>query len=117
MYTATRAKSVIRKSGYDLKDIDNFSFSDLTPLEASIVAECMMYPDSITRAAKEFKPNHIANYLYDLAQHFNTFYNDMSILQASSEEIKKSRLLLVACVQTILSDGLALLGIEVPEKM
>jgi arginyl-tRNA synthetase len=117
MYTATRAKSVIRKSGATEKDIEDFSFADLTPLEASIMAECLMYPDSIARAVKEFKPNHIANYLYDLAQHFNTFYNDMSILQAPSSTIKRSRLLLSACVQTILADGLSLLGIETPEKM
>ena len=56
----------------------------------------MTYPDAIRRATDEFKPNHIANYLYSLAQDFNAFYNALPILQAESEDVKKSRLLMTA---------------------
>ncbi|MBU0727194.1 arginine--tRNA ligase [Patescibacteria group bacterium] len=115
MYTATRAKSVLHKSDYT-----NFSGFDLAPVtdsERSILIQLMIYPDAVKRAAEDFKPNHIANYLYQLAQDYNTFYNGNSILKAESEELMKSRLLMTDCVVAVMEDGLALLGIEVPEKM
>jgi len=114
MYTATRAKSVIRKSG---ESISNFDLKLSDDIETNLIIDFMMYPDAVRRAAGEFKPNHIANYLYNLAQNFNTFYNAMPILQADTEELKKSRLLITACAVRIMEDGLGLLGIEVPEKM
>jgi arginyl-tRNA synthetase len=117
MYTATRAKSVIRKSGLGMEAVDDFELKLESDAETNLIIDFMMYPDAVRRAAEEFKPNHIANYLYDLAQNFNTFYNSSPILNADSEELKKSRLLLTACTVRIMEDGLALLGIEVPEKM
>ncbi len=117
MYTATRAKSVIRKSDYNMGDVDGLELKLVDNLETNLVIDFMMYPDAIRRAAEEFKPNHIANYLYNLAQNFNSFYNAMSILQADDEDLKKSRLLITACAVRIMEDGLGLLGIEVPEKM
>ena len=117
MYTATRAKSVINKSGFSMESIDNFELKSTTDSETNLVIDFMMYPDAVNRAVKEFKPNHIANYLYNLAQNFNTFYNGTPIIKAGSEELKKSRLLITACVVRIMEDGLALLGIEVPERM
>jgi arginyl-tRNA synthetase len=117
MYTATRAKSVLKKSGFSFEDIDNFNLKLDEKAEVGTVIGLMMYPDSIRRATDEFKPNHIANYLYSLAQDFNAFYNALPILQAQSEDVKKSRLLMTACVFKVMEDGLGLLGIEVPEKM
>ena len=117
MYTAVRAKSIIQKSDFDMETIDNFDLKLSDDIETNLIIDFMMYPDAIRRAAEEFKPNHIANYLYNLAQNFNTFYNAMPILQADSEELKKSRLLLTACTVLIMENGLGLLGIEVPEKM
>jgi len=117
MYTAARAKSVIRKSDYNMGNADSLELKLADNLETDLVIDFMMYPDAIRRAAEEFKPNHIANYLYNLAQNFNSFYNAIPILQADSEELKKSRLLITACTVKIMEDGLALLGIDVPDKM
>lgn len=117
MYTATRAKSVIRKSDYNMGDVDGLELKLVDNLETNLVIDFMMYPDAIRRASEEFKPNHIANYLYNLAQNFNSFYNAIPILQADDEDLKKSRLLITACAVRIMEDGLGLLGIEVPEKM
>jgi arginyl-tRNA synthetase len=116
MYTVARAKSVIRKSGLDLRDIADFDLKITIPQETEVIMQLMMYPDSIRRARDEFKPNHIANFLYQLAQDFNTFYNGNPILKAD-DNIQKSRLLITASVIKIMEDGLGLLGIEVPEKM
>lgn len=115
MYTATRAKSVLKKAG--VSNISGFKFVPETDSEHKVLIELMMYSDSIERSAEDFKPNHIANYLYQLAQDFNAFYNGNSIINAENEELKESRLLMTACTVRIMEDGLGLLGIEVPEKM
>ena len=117
MYTATRAKSIIRKSGFSEGDITNFDLLSASDAEMSVLIQLMTYPSVISHSAIDFKPNHIANYLYDLAQHFNTFYNGNPIIKAESEELKKSRLLIVASFIKVMEDGLSLLGIEIPEKM
>jgi arginyl-tRNA synthetase len=117
MYTAARAKSVMRKSGFSTEKIANFDLELSDSAETGLAIDFMIYPDAIRRAVEEFKPNHIANYLYNLAQNFNTFYNAMPILKADSKDIQQSRLLITACVVRIMEDGLGLLGIEVPEKM
>ncbi len=117
MYTATRAKSIIRKSNYSEGDITNFDLSATSDAEMIVLTHLMAYFDMISHSAKDFKPNHIANYLYELAQHFNTFYNGNPIIKAETEELKKSRLLIVASVIKVMEDGLNLLGIEIPKKM
>ena len=117
MYTATRANSVIQKSGESDGEIQEYNIHHLNSETGDkILIHLMMYPEAIKRAMEEFKPNHIANYLYQLAQDFNHFYNGTPILKAD-EENKKSRLLLTLAVKEVLKDGLNLLGIEVPEKM
>ncbi|MBN2307014.1 arginine--tRNA ligase [Candidatus Peregrinibacteria bacterium] len=117
MYTIARAKSVLRKADLKPKDCRKYDLKLDLEIEKKLMIQLMMYPDTIRRAAEEFKPNHVANYLYELAQDFNSFYNGNSILQAESKELKKSRLMLTALVIQIMSDGFKLLGLEVPEKM
>jgi arginyl-tRNA synthetase len=117
MYTIARAKSVLRKSGMSFERIDNFDLDIQLDAESKILIHLMMYPDALRRAEKDFKPNHIANYLYQLAQDYNAFYNGNPILQADSESLKKSRLLMTASVIKVMEDGFKLLGMEVPERM
>ena len=117
LYTVTRARSVLRKSGLNEADLNDFELTPAIPTEIRLLIQLLMYPDAVRRALEEFKPNHIANHLYQLAQDFNGFYNGNSILQADSEDLKKSRLLLTATVVRVMEDGLGLLGIEIPEKM
>ena len=117
MYTATRAKSVLIKSGFSESEISNFDLSTTSDSEMNVMVQLMTYANAVSHSARDFKPNHIANYLYELAQHFNTFYNNNPIIKAESEELKKSRLLIVASVVRVMEDGLSLLGIEIPEKM
>lgn len=117
MYTATRAKSLLKKGEVSTMDASKFDLNFTDALEKEVVLQIMMYPDVLRRAADEFKPNHIANYLYSLAQDFNTMYNALSVLEADSEDHKETRLLLTAAVQRVMEHGLGILGIEVPEKM
>ena len=117
MYTATRAKSLLRKADISAKAASKFELEFSDALEKGVALQLMMYPDVLSRAAEEFKPNHIANYLYSLAQDFNTMYNALPVLNAGMEKQKETRLLLTAAVLRVMEHGLGILGIEVPEKM
>ena len=116
MYTIARAKSILRKGGIDLSDVEKFDLVLSDNLETQVVLDLMMYPDVLKRAYEEFKPNHIANFLYLLAQNFNTLYNALPVLKAE-ESIRNSRLLLTGAAITVMEDAFRLLGLEVPEKM
>lgn len=117
MYTVARAKSIFRKGELEIKDCLTFDLKLSLDVEKGLMIHLLMYPDSLKRATTEFKPNHIANYLYELASAFNSFYNGNSILQADSEDLKNSRLLLTAAVIQVMEDGFGLLGMKVPERM
>lgn len=117
MYTVARAKSVLRKAGLKAKDCHKYDLILGPDTERKLMVHMMTYPEAVRRAAEEFKPNLIANFLYELAQDFNSFYNGNSILQAESEGLKKSRLMLTALVTLVMEDGFKLLGLPVPEKM
>lgn len=117
MYSVARAKSVLRKANMKIEDTRKYALSLDLPVEQALLLQLIMYPSVISRCVEDFKPNHIANYLYELAQLFNSFYNGNSILQAESSTIKESRLLLTACTIAVMEDAFKLLGLEVPEKM
>ncbi len=117
MYTVTRANSVLHKAGVGASDCRKYELKLDLDVEKKILTMLMMYPDAVSRACEEFKPNHIANYLYELAQDFNSFYNGNPILKAESKELKESRLMITALVIRVMEDGFRLLGLEVPEKM
>ena len=75
------------------------------------------FPEVVSGASAELKPNLISNYIFDLAQRFNSFYADSPVINAEDENTKEFRLLLTYCVSVVLERGLWLLGIKAPEKM
>jgi arginyl-tRNA synthetase len=123
-YTYARAKSVLEKSQSKKDDSflsDNFAplhlCPSVTPEELALLRTIYQFPEVVTKAAEDFAPNLLCNFLYDLAQKFNIFYNRCSILKADSEDLINLRLLLTAAVAQILANGLKLLGIEPLERM
>ncbi len=93
-----------------------YSFTDLVSQETELIEQLAAFPDEVERAADEYKPLVIANYVYELARRFNDFYHACPVLQA--EEPKRSaRLALVAATRQALANGLRLLGIAAPEVM
>ena len=68
-------------------------------------------------SGENFAPSIIANYAYDLAKQFNGYYHDHSILREEREEVRRMRLQLAAQVARVIRKGMALLGIDVPERM
>ena len=116
MYTLARAKSVLRKAQIDSSELSSFELDLGMDLEKELAIQMILYPEVISRAAEEFKPNLVANYLYELASTFNSFYNGSSILKAD-EMTKHSRLLLTAGVIRVMEDVFELLGMSTVERM
>ncbi len=101
-----------RVEGYD----DNFKPLE-HPLEIALARMIVKCQEYIVAAAEEYKPHLVATYLYEVAQQFNSFYNTVSVLQADSKQVRLTRLNLTKSVIRIVTEGLTILGIEVPERM
>ena len=74
-------------------------------------------PETIAAAAAAYSPAQVANYAYDLAKAFNSFYQDTPILKEENAELKQFRVQLCAVVANALKNTMNILGIEVPERM
>jgi len=117
MYGYARANSVLKKSGVSSKKISNYNLNVSLEQEIEVTIQLVMYSDTLRRAASEFKPNHIANYMYKLTQAYNSFYNGNSIIKAETDKLKESRLLLTLAYISVMKDGFSLLGIKEVESM
>jgi arginyl-tRNA synthetase len=118
-YAYARIRSVLRKEGIpgDQPVAAAGVTSPLLPAEKVLLVTAEKYPGVIAQAGEEMSPAVIANYAFELAQAFNTFYNLHSIANAESPEKKALRLRLAQLTSTILRSALGLLGIRVPERM
>jgi arginyl-tRNA synthetase len=114
-YTHARIKSVLSRAGVNYATKTNIA--EISPEERDLILALTQYPAIITEAAKGFSPAVIANYVYELAKIYNKFYHERSILQAEDETLKVFRLQLSAASAKVISQGMNLLGIEVPERM
>lgn len=116
-YTYTRARSVLAKA--DNKEAKYTSIDpqySLNPEEKAVLRLLVRYPDIVTKAAKSNEPSGVANYLFELTQRFNGFYNKHQII-AEEQANQNFRLLLTSSVAQVIKHGLTLLGIDTPPKM
>jgi len=114
-YTHARIKSVMSRAGIDYAD--KIDIQELSSVERDLIVVLTQYPTIISEAAKGFSPAIIANYIYELAKVYNKFYHEKSILQAEADLLKQFRLQLSSASAKVISKGMGLLGIEVPERM
>ena len=114
-YTHARIRSILRKAQDTLNTLN--STSPLNAKEIELIQKMNEFPAAVEQAGKDYSPSGIANYCYELTKLFNQFYHDYSILNAESEEAKNVRLVIARNVAKTLKNGMALLGIEVPERM
>lgn len=115
-YTYVRCRSVLAKSPIDLKGSEPLQDVPLNEEELSIMRSLIKFPEVIIDASLHLSPNLITNFLYDIAQKYNLFYQKHSILKAD-KETQKLRILLTHSVSQVLDNGLYLLGIQTVEKM
>ncbi len=114
-YTHARAKSVLRKAGGEQHTCPK-QIPSLAPTERGLVSSLLMFSKAIEDARSEHMPHKLANYLYQLCQDFNMFYNTESILQAEGEP-RQLRLFLTSLTATVLKSGAELLTLRVPDRM
>ncbi len=110
-YSAVRAKSILDSFS---KKIEKFNIEDLNEDEKALVKQLSMFPKIVKTSGENYKPHFIAQYLLELADIFNKFYERNRVI-GSEKEIE--RILLVKCVYIVIKNGLKLLNIEIPERM
>ncbi len=145
-YTHARIRSILRKNEENMRlgvqGVREFRSSDNTPQdqeanactpelletpelphitfeekEIELIQKMNEFGAAVEQAGKDYSPSGIANYCYELTKQFNQFYHDYSILGAETPGKKQLRLMLARNVAKIIKNGMALLGIEVPERM
>jgi arginyl-tRNA synthetase len=122
-YAYARVRSIFAKGNID---VDKFreavrvdGFKPVLKLEAEkmLAKEILKFGDAIDFAVKDYRPNLLTAYLFELANKYSTFFEQCPVLRAESESIKNSRLLLCDLTATTLNKGLELLGIKTVERM
>ena len=118
-YTYARIRSILRKAEAEGVTIPATLTGDMpiNEKEIQLVQKMNEFGAAVEQAATDYSPSGIANYCYELTKEFNQFYHDYSILNADSANEKAVRLILAGNVAKIINNGMALLGIEVPERM
>lgn len=117
-YTYARIQSVLRKANTPIDSRLSISESvTLSDKELSLIQRLVDYPVAVRQAGDEFSPAVIANYAYALACDFNSFYHDHSILNEADADKRALRLVLAQTVAKVIKSAMALLGIEVPNRM
>ena len=117
-YTYARIRSILRKA-QNIPNIPNTpnTLNILNEKEVELIQKMSEYGAAVEQAGKDYSPSGIANYCYELTKVFNQFYHDYSILNEEDEQKRQVRLVIARNVGKIIRNGMALLGIEVPERM
>ncbi len=118
-YTHARIKSILRKFSNDFitTSLSASIQHSLLLLEKELIIQLEQFPLIIKEAAEFHDPSKIAIYIFELAKIFNSFYSEHSITNAENEEKKLLRLQLAQLTAHVLHKGMALLGIQVPDRM
>lgn len=113
-YTYARLASILRKNEEPVGPAES---RELPPLERGVLRELLMFPETLCRAAVEYRPHHIAEYVFTLAQGLNSFYHAAPVLQEKDKKLKDLRLNILSAALVILRNCMVLLGIPVLEEM
>lgn len=110
-----RANSILKKAGGTPAD-GAFDYQ-LTAPEIELVDLISRFPGTVQQSAADYKPLHLANYVYDLAKTFHGFYHEVPVLPTADPGMRSARLRLVAAARQTLANALRLLVIEAPDVM
>ena len=117
-YTHARICSVLRKAAEsDIDYTGRVVGIDYLKEEIELIKTLSDYPSVVASAGENFAPSIIGAYIYDLAKSFNSYYHDHSIMREENVKVRQMRLQLASEVARVIRTGMALLGIEVPERM
>lgn len=118
-YTHARIHGIFRKMGQGFSEEIPMPeiTSELVDEEIQVLRKIQQFTEIIESASEQYLPNIICTYLFELAQVFNSFYQEIPILKEEDEQKKNMRLNLIKSTAQVLKNGLTLLGIEAPEEM
>lgn len=118
-YTYARIRSIMRKAAEQQIAVPDTldGGMPLNDKEVELIQKMSEYGAAVAQAGKDYSPSGIANYCYELTKEFNQFYHDYSILREEDPRKVLVRLVLAQNVAKTIKNGMALLGIEVPERM
>ena len=116
-YTAVRTKSVINKAGGVVPEFKNINLEKLTDdLSINVLKLISNFKDILNSVKEKSEPSILSRYLIDLAESYSSFYNSNKIIN-DDKELQDARIYLTHMVNVTLTNGLELLGIEVPDEM
>jgi arginyl-tRNA synthetase len=115
-YAAVRIRSIFRKSGTNVSGI-TAPIVLTAPAERALALRLLGFGAIVSAVAESSEPHRLSAYLFDLASLFTTFFEECPVLRAPSRELRESRLALCALTLGVLTQGLGLLGVPVPEQM
>lgn len=115
-YTHARIKSLLAKAGYQKNTV--VADASISATERDMIILLSKYPLELAAAGKVYSPATLANYLYEVAKMFNKFYHEVPpIVKEEDEKAKQHRLNICQVTAGVLKKGMAILGIQVPERM
>lgn len=114
-YSYARIQSILRKATVEIQA--NTNVSNINENEKECIMLLLKFPQVIEDSAKAYSPALLSNYLFELAKTFNKFYHDDQILKLEDNDLLNFRLIICKNTAEVISSGMALLGIEVPERM
>lgn len=116
-YTYARIRSILRMANKGSQSKVHMSAEKLNNYERNLLRSVFDFPQVVQEAAQELSPAQIANYAYELCREYNQFYHEHSVLNEPEAEISAFRVELSEMVSIVVKNAMALLGIEVPERM
>jgi len=114
-----RANSILKKANvqaFERLNVATFEY-ELDKHEIELIEQISRLPTSVQQAANEYRPLVMAQYVYDLANAFHSFYHAVPVLQSEDENVRNARLRLVAAAKQTIANALRLLDIQAPEVM
>jgi arginyl-tRNA synthetase len=115
-YATTRIRSIFRRAGIDEATLGG-PIVITAPAERQLALKLLSFGEVVTQVADTAEPHQLSSYLFEVASLFTTFYEQCPVLKADDEEIRQSRLALCAAVLRVLTTGLGLLGVPLPDRM
>ena len=115
-YATTRIRSIFRRAGMDEVDAGG-PILVTEPAERELARKLLEFGAVVTQVADTAEPHRLCAYLFELASLFTTFYEQCPVLKADDDETRQSRLALCAAVLRVLTTGLGLLGVPLPDRM
>jgi arginyl-tRNA synthetase len=113
-YTHARINGILRKVEGEPKIADDIK---IEAPDLAVLRKLNQFPEIIEIVAQSYVPNILCNYLFELSQSFNSFYEASPIMKEEDQAQKNFRLALITATAQVLKNGLNLLGIEAPEEM